>query len=68
MTVATAWLSQPVSAGSVGISTAQEMTGLGRSFLYSLMEKGQLRYIKLGKRRVIPKAELTRLLAEHIVG
>jgi hypothetical protein len=31
------------------------------------MESGQLRYVKAGKRRLIPRIELTRMLAERLI-
>lgn len=57
-----------VAAGAVTIPAACEHTGLGRTFLYGLMDAGKLKYCKVGKRRLIPLAELHRLLAESIVG
>jgi excisionase family DNA binding protein len=57
-----------VSDGAVPINEACRITGLGRTFLYQLMDRGELRYCKLGKRRLIPKMELTRLLANGLVG
>jgi excisionase family DNA binding protein len=55
-----------VEDGAVDVSEACRFTGVGRSFLYSLMEAGRLPYLKLGKRRLIPRAELRRLLAESL--
>jgi len=54
--------------GALGIPEACEFTGLGQSFLYALMEDGQLKFIKVGRRRVIPRVELRRLLAKSLVG
>jgi excisionase family DNA binding protein len=51
----------------VDVPEAGRFTGLGRTFLYQLMDRGALKYVKLGKRRLIPRAELRRLLAEAIV-
>jgi excisionase family DNA binding protein len=56
-----------LAGGAVGIPEASTFSGLGRTFLYSLMERGQLRYVKAGKRRLIPRIELTRMLAERLV-
>jgi excisionase family DNA binding protein len=56
-----------LSEGAVGVPEAEEFTGLGRTYLYSLMERGELRYAKVGKRRLIPRAELRRLLAACLV-
>ena len=59
---------QLVESGAVTVPEAEKFTGLGRTFLYGLMERGELRYIKAGKRRLIPRAELTRFLAAGLVG
>jgi excisionase family DNA binding protein len=57
-----------VELGTVDVPEACRLTGLGRTYLYSLMERKILRYCKVGKRRLIPRAEITRLLAEALVG
>jgi excisionase family DNA binding protein len=57
-----------VEQGSIDVPEACRLTGLGRTFLYSLMERGQVRFCKVGKRRLIPRSEITRLLAESLVG
>jgi excisionase family DNA binding protein len=57
---------QLVEDGAVGVTEASKFTGLGRTFLYGLMDAGRLKYVKLGKRRLIPRAELRRLLAESV--
>jgi excisionase family DNA binding protein len=54
---------QLVADGSVVVGEAVRFTSLGRTTLYGLMERGELRYIKVGRRRLIPRAELKRLLA-----
>jgi excisionase family DNA binding protein len=59
------WL---VNDGAVDVPSACRFTGVGRSYLYALMEKGELRFVKLGRRRLIPRAELVRLLAGGVVG
>jgi excisionase family DNA binding protein len=57
-----------VRDGAVDVPEACRFTGLGRSFLYQLMEKGALLYLKQGRRRLIPRTELVRLLAEGLRG
>jgi excisionase family DNA binding protein len=59
---------QLVNDGAVDVPEACRFTGLGRTYLYQLMERGDLRYCKLGRRRLIPRAELVRLLAGGVVG
>jgi excisionase family DNA binding protein len=54
--------------GTIDVAGAQEFTGLGRSYLYQLMDAGQLAYTKVGKRRLLPRSELRRLLREGLVG
>ena len=44
------------------VSEAAEVSGLGRTTLYTLMNSGQLPYTKIGKRRVIPSAGLQALV------
>jgi excisionase family DNA binding protein len=56
-----------VGDGMLDVPAACAFTGLGRTFLYGMMDRGELRYAKIGKRRLIPKAELIRLLAGGLV-
>ncbi len=51
-------------AYSVGEASA--FIGLGRTTLYSLMESGQLRFCKIGKRRIIRSADLNEFLTSKI--
>lgn len=57
-----------VKDGAKPINDACEFTGLGRTELYKLMGSGELAFVKHGKRRLIPTAELKRILADRIVG
>jgi excisionase family DNA binding protein len=53
-----------------GLSTvpeAQAFTRLSRSDLYARMGRGELPYVKLGKRRLIPRKALIELAASGIV-
>lgn len=54
--------------GAMSIGQAEKFTSFKRTFLYQLMERGDLKYAKVGKRRVIPKSELVRLLESAVVG
>lgn len=45
------------------VDEAAEVSGHSRSRLYQLMREGRLRYVQNGRRRVIPRSELERLLA-----
>jgi len=40
-----------------------ELLGVGRSFVYALLAKHQLESIKLGRRRLIPRAALETFIA-----
>ena len=44
--------------GALSVDDAMKFTGLGRSELYKRMEAGTLVFVKIGKRRLIPKRAL----------
>ncbi|MBE3590443.1 MAG: helix-turn-helix domain-containing protein [Firmicutes bacterium] len=50
------------------IPEACQYLGIRRSFLYRLMERGELPWAKIGARRVIPWKALRRYAAERLVG
>jgi excisionase family DNA binding protein len=52
--------------GTLSIEAAVEFSGLGRSFLYSAMDRGELPYAKCGARRLIPKKALVKYLADRV--
>ena len=58
-----------VADGAVGIAEACRFTGLGRTTLYAMMERGELSYVKVPgtRRRLVPRSELTRILATGLV-
>jgi len=56
-----------VADGFLTVGEAAKFSGLGRTTIYSLMERGQLEYAKIGKARRIPKRALCDFLVEHIV-
>jgi len=55
----------PTLANSIGRTVAR--TNLSRSTLYRLMESGELDYVKIGSRRLIPEQPLLDLLERHTV-
>lgn len=57
-----------VRDGLSDIKAATEFTGLSRSMLYSLMEQGRLRYVKIGRARRIPRRALVELAAKNLRG
>jgi excisionase family DNA binding protein len=56
-----------VSDGQVTVNEASDLTKLSRSYLYQLMERQELAYVKLGKRRFIPRKSLIALMANAVV-
>ena len=44
------------------IDEAAQVSGFSRSRLYQMMRSGELRYVENGRRRIIPRSELERLL------
>jgi excisionase family DNA binding protein len=56
-----------VADGLNTITEAQEFTRLSRSDLYARMERGELPYVKLGRRRLIPRRALAELAGRHLV-
>jgi excisionase family DNA binding protein len=57
-----------VGEGAMDVPAACQFSGLGRSYLYARMDAGDLKYLKTGRRRLIPKVELVRFLAASMVG
>lgn len=53
---------------SVSVDDAAEMTGLSRSNLYERMAAGQLRFVKLGARRLVLVSDLHARLLVHRSG
>lgn len=48
--------------GTMSVKEAIRFTSLGMTTLYQLMDKGAIRFTQVGRRRLIPRAELVRLL------
>lgn len=53
--------------GCVNINEAVRITGLGRSVLYQRMDAGEIRYVKVGRRRLVPRLALKAFLERHLV-
>ena len=53
---------QDQNIGSVGPEEAARILGIGRTMLFSLLANGELRSFRLGRRRLIARAELQRFL------
>lgn len=59
------WL---VQDGLATVAEAQKFTSLSRSTLYSMMDAGQLVFVKLGRARRIPWRALVELAAANVRG
>jgi excisionase family DNA binding protein len=46
------------------VADAGELLGISRAFAYELVARGELPVIRLGRRRLIPKAALLALIAQ----
>ncbi len=57
----------PASRLAYGIEDAADAVGLSRSRLYELIAAGEIGACKVGKRTIIPAAELTAFLDRHRV-
>lgn len=48
------------------IPEACRMLGIGRTLMYEMLDRGDLRSIRLGSRRLIPTSELQRIVTERM--
>jgi excisionase family DNA binding protein len=46
------------------VAEAGELLGISRAFAYELISRGELPVIRLGRRRLVPKAALLALIAQ----
>lgn len=53
--------------GGKRVDDAAAYLGVSRVALYGLMNAGEIRYFKIGNRRIVPVAELDRFMAERLV-
>ncbi len=56
-----------VSDGLMTIPEAEEFSRLSRSDLYARMDRGELAYCKLGKRRMIPRRAMVEMARQGLV-
>jgi excisionase family DNA binding protein len=56
------------SDGAVPIPEAVRFSGCSRSVLYERMAAGEIRFITVGRRRLIPKRSLVEFLAKRVNG
>ena len=57
-----------VSDGLLTVEEAAEFPRLSRTSLYSLMDHGELAFVKLGRSRRIPRRALVELAAREVRG
>jgi excisionase family DNA binding protein len=50
------------------IPRAAQMSGLSRSVLYQMMKRGELAFVKVGRRTLIADDDLRALIDRHRVG
>jgi excisionase family DNA binding protein len=55
-----------LAQGAMSVRDASSFTGIPRSNLYELMQQRKLPSLKVGRRRLIPKAALIELLREGL--
>ncbi|OUM99331.1 MAG: hypothetical protein BAA04_09720 [Firmicutes bacterium ZCTH02-B6] len=56
-----------VRDGAMTIAEACRFAGVGRSYIYEAMARGELPFLKIGAARRIPRRALEEWLARHIV-
>lgn len=56
--------SQPSAPLALGVKAFCQTTGISRSLTYVLMQRGDLKTVRVGGRRLIPYAEAQRLIGE----
>jgi excisionase family DNA binding protein len=59
--------SELANGGLLTVGEAQEFCRMSRSDLYARMERGELAYCKLGRRRLIPRLALVGMVEENLV-
>jgi excisionase family DNA binding protein len=55
-------------SGLASVKDAEQFLNLSRATIYGLMDKGDLRYVKIGKSRRIPWEALNELVQKNTVG
>jgi len=48
-----------------GVSEFAYITNLGRTSVYELIRQGRVRVVKIGRRTIIPRSEIDRLLRDN---
>jgi excisionase family DNA binding protein len=63
----TSSLARPGGSGLASVKEAEKFLALSRATIYSLMDKGELRYVKIGKSRRIPWAAIDELVQKNTI-
>lgn len=61
-------LASLLSAGLCTIAEAARMLAVSRSFLYVVMDRGELPFCKIGRARRIPRSAVLQYAARHLRG
>lgn len=59
--------SRIVEDGLMSVRDAAHFVAISRSELYLIMERGELKYVKIGRRRLIPRRSLIDFAAWNVV-
>lgn len=51
---------------AVGVQEAYRSLSIGRTAFYAMVRRGEIRIIKLGKRSLVPRSELERVVADGL--
>lgn len=65
--MSTPYAAEVVADGGLNIDEAAQFACISRAELYRLMERGELDFVKYGRRRIVPKNAIRALLARHLV-
>jgi excisionase family DNA binding protein len=57
-----------IEGGLLTVQDAARFLSVSRSKLYELMDCGELKFVKLGRSRRIPRRALVELAASHVQG
>lgn len=59
---------EALTDGCLTIAQATRFSGLSRSTLYEAMDRGELPFVKIGRRRLLPRLSLVRWLGRGLHG
>ena len=59
-------MEQPISRRTYTVEEAARLLGIGRNHAYEAAKRGEIPCIKIGKRIVVPKAAIDRMLEGEV--